>query len=795
MQYGAEIFPYERINKKEESLKKHISHKKVLELVAYFAASILICRVNLINGMVPFGIAFIMAVAASKKSFKIVFACHIGALIGYVSNYELLNKVLAMYIIIIGILLLLCYLCKSFSSNKLTAVSFIFSFVIMGSFYKLIMNYNTTMCLINSLCQIGCIFPIYYIQRYALLSLKYVRTKHLFSSEEIIAMGATFGLAIAGTKGLSIYGISIANILCLFIVIFLAYIKGAGTGAAIGVALGTILGISSFNMMAYIGVYGICGLVAGVFKEGGKYFTSAAFLISFMIVKFYSSLGNNFKIVEALIIAITFMLIKNSFLNKFCMEFDSEVKGEFMLQNSINKMKELFVERLNGYNDILSSLVSTLKNLGENDKLLIKNKSTAMVQCIADRNCTNCSMKSSCWSKEYLYTYNAMGELILNFEKGVKKLPKEIDRKCIKRKDILNSADEIVNSYIVSEIKNNSIREGRQMLSLQLENIVGSISEMGESIKSNINLDCEIESLIKKAFHKNEINYNDVYILKDKNNRIKINLSLKACGGKQKCVKEILPVVNNVLKVPMCVSEEGCNIKNEGKNCEITLEEAPLYHVTSYMVKKNKDGENCSGDTSSFRKLKNGSYMVLLSDGMGSGPMAKNESAISVDLIEKIVSEGFDNSSAINIVNSFMSIKNPEDEKFSTLDLCNINLYTGETEFLKVGAVPSFIKSKDDIYVINSSTLPLGVFDNVEIEKTTRNLKNGDMILMLSDGVLDYDSKALLKYDWVEEFLNSSNKNSPRDLAEDILKKAEELSKGKINDDMTVIVSKIFKIY
>lgn len=164
--------------------------------------------------------------------------------------------------------------------------------------------------------------------------------------------------------------------------------------------------------------------------------------------------------------------------------------------------------------------------------------------------------------------------------------------------------------------------------------------------------------------------------------------------GEQKCIREILPMLNESLDKCMCISEEGCNIEPEESSCSIIFEETPKYHVASHIARTAKDGEEYNGDSYSFGKLNDGTYMTVISDGMGSGHEAGQESTAAVELVEKLAKAGFSKITAINTVNSVMSPKFFNDEKFSTLDLCSIDLYSGEVNFMKVGAAASFIKRK-----------------------------------------------------------------------------------------------------
>ena len=179
---------------------------------------------------------------------------------------------------------------------------------------------------------------------------------------------------------------------------------------------------------------------------------------------------------------------------------------------------------------------------------------------------------------------------------------------------------------------------------------------------------------------------------------------------------------------------------------------------------------------------------------MGSGPEAGQESKAAVELIEKFTEAGFSKTISINTVNSIMTLKFNEDEKFSTLDLGSIDLYTGEMDFMKVGAVASYIKRGDNIDVIRSKTLPIGVLDKVDIEVVNKRVKSGDIIVMISDGLVECGNTESGR-DWILEYLENSNENNPKEITEEIIRIAKSLSKGKTKDDMTVLVSKVYSLY
>lgn len=795
MQYGAEVFPYYRVEKinNEKQGKKQKNVFVIVKLLTYFIISFLVSRVLLINGMAPFGIAFLAAALYYKnKKISLIMAC--GTLVGYVSLYNNVKSIGIYVLITITLTILIC-VCEKLSKTYWAVASFTTIFLEFFLYNMAISNMTAPLSLLNSFFEIVCIFPLYFILDYSILCFKDLKTKHLFTNEELISMAVAISLMISGTWGVTMFGISLRNILALALILMVGYTSGSAVGAASGVALGAIVGMSSNNMMYFISMYGLCGLIVGIFKETGKWISGISFLISFCILKIYSDAGQSFKIVEALISCAIFLFIPGKIYANIGLELNWKEKQDDIGMKYVNKVRNIFVDRLNNFSDVLYNMSSILNNLVDNDKLAIKNKSAMLIENLADRVCSNCPMNSICWKREIHYTYGAFEELIQNYQENRNIIPKEIDRKCTNRTQLLKATEDIVNHYIIKEMWRNRLSEGRELLAGQINNMAGSVKEIVEEFDSDIQIDNVLDRNLSKLLEKNNIKIKELICIKDKKDRSVIKMSLKACGGSQKCIKEILPIINEVTGKCMSVSDEGCKIDVNSGNCNITFEETPKYHVSTYVGGESKAGEKHNGDSYSFGKLLDGSYMTLISDGMGSGPQAEHESRAAVELIEKFTSAGFSKETAINTVNSIMTLKFSEEEKFSTIDLSSIDLYTGEVDFMKVGAVASFIKSDNKIKIVDSKTLPIGVLDKADIEINKNVVKNGDIIIMLSDGVLDYNNEDLGNTEWIEEYLRNNNFNNPKDIAEGIIVKAKELNGGKVKDDITVIASKIYGLY
>ena len=218
--------------------------------------------------------------------------------------------------------------------------------------------------------------------------------------------------------------------------------------------------------------------------------------------------------------------------------------------------------------------------------------------------------------------------------------------------------------------------------------------------------------------------------------------------------------------------------------------EEPKFHLLTGAAKAVKETEKVSGDNYSFYEGDDGKMVVILSDGMGSGEKACRDSERVIELTERLLEAGFRKESAIQMINGALTASGQE-ENMSTLDICDMNLYTGECEFMKVGAACTYIKRGRLVDRLSTQNFPLGVFGQLEPELIYRTLQNGDYVIMLSDGVLDALSQGIGE-EVLPEIIGKMDYNNPNEIANQILAYCIKQSKGQVRDDMTVLVTGVW---
>ncbi len=160
-----------------------------------------------------------------------------------------------------------------------------------------------------------------------------------------------------------------------------------------------------------------------------------------------------------------------------------------------------------------------------------------------------------------------------------------------------------------------------------------------------------------------------------------------------------------MLNTKIVLQDKKCEI-DEGKGmCRAVYTSKDKFSIQVGIAKEKKKNSIVSGDSNVKTRLDDGKYLVALSDGMGSGEEAKQKSKTAVNMLSKMLSSGFDKDTSLELINSSMYVDSKEDS-FATLDIAIFDLYTGNMEFMKNGACPTFIKNGRKVDIVKSVSLP-----------------------------------------------------------------------------------------
>ena len=160
-------------------------------------------------------------------------------------------------------------------------------------------------------------------------------------------------------------------------------------------------------------------------------------------------------------------------------------------------------------------------------------------------------------------------------------------------------------------------------------------------------------------------------------------------------------------------------------------------------------------------------------------------------MLKRLLDSGFEKETSIDLINS--NLLNVGEDIFATLDIAIVDLYKGNIEMIKSGCCPTYMKNKRKVQVIKSLALPAGVISNVSKEVFDKDIEDGDIMVMCSDGILDSNVEYKNKELWIKYLLEDIEVSNSQKIADILLQEAVDNCYGKVKDDMSVIVCKLIK--
>lgn len=253
---------------------------------------------------------------------------------------------------------------------------------------------------------------------------------------------------------------------------------------------------------------------------------------------------------------------------------------------------------------------------------------------------------------------------------------------------------------------------------------------------------------------------------------------------------EVADMLSVLLRENIEVSVTSPYLVDRQSRSFIFVTEAKYIALTGF-ARVVKEDETISGDNYSFLESERGKLTMILSDGTGSGEKASGDSEKVLDLLEKMLEAGYSMDTAVNLVNSALFAEG-EEQNHPTLDICDINLYDGTCEFCKVGGAASFVKREKQVRIIEGGSLPLGIFQSVQLQQNRFRLQSGDIVILMSDGVLDAFGDCEYE-NAMERAISELEEENPGVIAERLLQLAIRVGKGHIRDDMTILVAGVWE--
>ena len=221
---------------------------------------------------------------------------------------------------------------------------------------------------------------------------------------------------------------------------------------------------------------------------------------------------------------------------------------------------------------------------------------------------------------------------------------------------------------------------------------------------------------------------------------------------------------------------EKPEISFSGGRCRLVAGERQALHADIGAFQFCREQNRVCGDCYESFSDGKGALYIVLSDGMGSGSRARVDSALACSVLSRLIKSGIPLTAALETVNTSLMVKSA-DESFATLDICKIDLNSGECAVYKAGAATTYIKSADRLIRASLSSPPAGAGGHLTVPAQQFKVSAGDVIVMMTDGCAPDEV-------WLSREL--SKRSSAKELSERIARAARSAENGR-RDDISVI--------
>jgi len=447
---------------------------------------------------------------------------------------------------------------------------------------------------------------------------------------------------------------------------------------------------------------------------------------------------------------------------------------ELMHKETVKRTKQ----KLKEMSDAFSSLSEVFYTVGESVKKPGLTESTRLVSDSCSRVCSRCTLSALCWGGEsHQMTVNATTEVAAKLlSKGTVKesdFPEPFASRCQKLSrlvEIINRKFTEMNGGLFKNNKTSLLAGEYSTVSRLLKSTAG---ELDRELEYNPNLEGKAKKILKDL----NISHRRVAVFGQRELRIDVyGVILEKVGvATVKLLEEFGKAFDCVFDAPAFLMYEDNVVMRLRKKRKISLECAK-----SGCTKK---GESVSGDSASFFETDRDYFYTLICDGMGSGREAAFTSRLASIFIEKLMHCATPKNVTLEMLNTFLMSKT--DETFTSVDLLEVDLLSGNANFIKAGAAPSFVLRGDRLHRIESRTPPAGALVRMCAEQTNFSLRDGDFVIQLSDGAEDNGEGS----GWLIKLLAASSFESAADLCDLIFSAAK--AKGEFRDDLSISVLKV----
>lgn len=754
----------------------------------------LLGRAMILAELTPFILPFLAAVFILRRTHALI--ASIALLAGAIFSYH--GEVLYTIVGIISFLLIyrVAKIYMNQPAKSLPYIVFVASLVTRLGIVFLTEGAFSQYALMMATVEAGLSFilTMIFIQSIPLVTGK--RGGQSLRNEEIICLIILLASVMTGTVGWAFQDVVIQHTLARYLVLIFAFVGGAAIGSTVGVVAGLILSLASVASLYQMSLLAFSGLLGGLLKEGNRIGVSFGLLVGTLLIAMYGDGGASVAaaLTETGFAIALFMLTPRSWLTNVAKYIPGTVEHSQEQQQYLRKVRDATAGRVERFSSLFQTLSNSFKIQHKNDEDQYAHEVDVLLSNVTEKTCQTCLMKEKCWVQNFNQTYDSMKGMVSEIEVHGTVIDPKKQRQwrshCRKPDQVIAAMSAETSQYRANKELKRQVQESQRLVSDQLLGVSRVMGDFAKEIQKEKQPHMLQEEHMIDALRGAGMDVGHIDIYSMQSGRIEIEMSIQCDTKSGEAEKIIAPMLSDLVKETIVLKREEPGFYSNGYS-HISFGSAKPFVIESGVAKVAKGGEWLSGDNYAMIELNSDKYAVAISDGMGNGEKAYLESSETLSLLQKVLQSGIEETVAIKSVNSILSLRNT-DEMFSTLDLAMIDMQDAHAKFLKIGSTPSFIKRGNKVTKVEAGNLPMGILPEFEVEVVSEQLKDGDLLIMCSDGIFDAKRQIENQEQWMKRIIAEIETNQAQEVADVILERVIRSDQGNvIDDDMTVVVTRI----
>lgn len=449
--------------------------------------------------------------------------------------------------------------------------------------------------------------------------------------------------------------------------------------------------------------------------------------------------------------------------------------------------------RLMGYADSFGELAQLFSGMNMQKKDFTPEEMGKIHNEITGHICADCAQCALCWDKPDAPMYQALAGYLASMHqagKAARESKLQLEEHCIRSEALAMEATRVFERARLNLAWYNRLLENRAVIAEQMEAMAYIMQDCTKDAIDLTKKEKPALSTLRYLAKEQGILLQNIRLLEKKNGRITLSVEARSKQGNCISARDLTKVVERALDLDMVLHRDSKSLIGKLPG-PFVYEEDTLYHSTYGVARLIRDGAAVSGDNFSYVENHDGQAVLMLSDGMGSGSSACKESEMVLELMERFLEAGFSEETALRMLNAACVLHDQEDS-YSTMDICEVDLYQGDVTFYKIGAAAAFIKRGEEAECIPCANLPVGADIELQIVTKSSHVSAGDYVVLMTDGALEHLHVPSPEQTMCE-ILESIHVSNPNEMAKKILERVTLFTGGKVKDDMTVLVAGIWE--